>query len=114
MIVSKDIAWFDSSTSLLPGDKTPALGFASELVPAPGPDVRQLICPFAGQGPWWASRPASTRRAIRGVALWHQSAGLPLTKGLSALGVRMSLGTSKYRAAPRICSAGFGKPDRRL
>ena len=35
-------------------------------------------------------------------------------KGRSASGVRMSRGTSKSRAAPRICSAGFGKPERRL
>ena len=38
---------------------------------------------------------------------------LPITKGRKASGVRISLGTSKSRAAPRICSAGFGKPDRR-
>ena len=38
---------------------------------------------------------------------------LPIRKGRKASGVRMSLGTSKSRAAPRICSAGFGKPDRR-
>ena len=36
-----------------------------------------------------------------------------IAKGRSASGVRISRGTSKSRAAPRICSAGFGKPDRR-
>ena len=37
-----------------------------------------------------------------------------VAKGRSASGVRISRGTTNSRAAPRICPAGFGKPDRRL
>jgi DNA ligase D-like protein (predicted 3'-phosphoesterase) len=44
----------------------------------------------------------------------HESVVLPMAKGRRASGVRMSAGTSKSRAVPRICSGGLGNPTRFL
>ena len=68
--------------------------------------------PRSARKSWAPARRLLISHPYSAVSITNNQEGV--AKGRSASGVRMSRGTSKSRAAPRICSAGFRKPDRRL